>query len=377
MSRDRTARRRSRGLLASAVGLSLLAATGGVLAATTARASAKTHRGAPLPSGWEICILQGLGAPATSANVADLDAWQAAEGGSTDNTMAYNPFNTMRGTDQSGAAVPAKYTVDGFPMFGNWAAGCAATVATLLQPNMAAIVTALQTGDISPPAAFLATVDQTQWCAPDAGVPCYNDLITGGITLATSSALGLVHDASDALAGYDRALTKEKALRATLAAERQQVTVDDVELAIARLGLQHTTTVLRSLALYDYTSNPSLDHMTSLLARFHPPDQTDLLSQYYAGLDSSAEVGRFERAKAVLAGVQSTRDAAAASAARTEPQLASAETDTAHAVGKLDIQFVSLQAAGACTAPASDATAPGDPPAVVGTVRSCLAALNV
>src|SRR5215472_1754149 len=47
-----------------------------------------------LPTGWKLCVLQGTGAPATVANVADLDGWQVQEGGSTNNTAAYNPFNT-------------------------------------------------------------------------------------------------------------------------------------------------------------------------------------------------------------------------------------------------------------------------------------------
>ena len=34
--------------------------------------------GTPLPAGWELCILQGINAPATQANVADLDEWQLA-----------------------------------------------------------------------------------------------------------------------------------------------------------------------------------------------------------------------------------------------------------------------------------------------------------
>ena len=62
----------------------------------------------PLPPGWELCILQGVGAPATEANIADLDEWQVAEGGSTNNTAAYNPFNTQRMTDVSRRTVAGR-----------------------------------------------------------------------------------------------------------------------------------------------------------------------------------------------------------------------------------------------------------------------------
>jgi hypothetical protein len=130
--------------------------------------------GTALPAGWELCILQGLQAPLTAVNVADLDQWQAAEGGSTNNSAAYNPFNTLRTTDITGAALPATISSNGFPAFSTWLAGCAATVATILQPNMWTITAALRAGDVSPPGAFLATVDQSQWCAPSAdGTPCY------------------------------------------------------------------------------------------------------------------------------------------------------------------------------------------------------------
>ena len=113
-----------------------------------------------LPTGWELCVLQGTGAPATAANVADLDGWQLEEGGSTNNTAAFNPFNTGRTTDVTGASVPTVAS-PGFPAFANWLAGCAATVATLLQPNMATITAGLRAGNIAPPAAFLALVDQS------------------------------------------------------------------------------------------------------------------------------------------------------------------------------------------------------------------------
>ncbi len=134
----------------------------------------------PLPAGWELCVLQGLGAPADQANVADLDEWQAAEGGSTNNTAAYNPFNTARTTDVNNNPLPVIVSSNGFPAFGDWISGCAATVATILQPNMTSIAAGLKAGNVSPPAAFLAVVDQSQWCAPSAnGTPCYSDTILG------------------------------------------------------------------------------------------------------------------------------------------------------------------------------------------------------
>ena len=104
----------------------------------------------PLPPGWELCVLEGVAAPATAANVADLDEWQAAEGGSTNNTAAYNPFNTQRTTDATDAPIPGVVSANGFPAFPTWVAGCSATVATLFQPNMWVITAALRAGNVTP-----------------------------------------------------------------------------------------------------------------------------------------------------------------------------------------------------------------------------------
>jgi hypothetical protein len=167
------------------VGLALALATAGLCGSAftwTAgwAAAAQKGMGTPLPPGWELCVLQGVSAPATQANVADLDEWQTVEGGSTNNTAAYNPFNTRRTTDVSGASLPAVVSANGFPAFTTWQAGCAATVATVLQPNMSSITAALRAGNVAPPGAFLAVVDQSSWCAASAdGVPCYANVILG------------------------------------------------------------------------------------------------------------------------------------------------------------------------------------------------------
>lgn len=364
-------------------------ALGTVTAVTSAGntpASATSHLASGLPAGWELCILQGLGAHATAANLSDLDTWQVAEGGGTENGVAYNPFNTRRGTDQSGAAVPASYTANGFPVFASWTAGCAATVATILQPNMAPIASALGTGTVAPASTFLTDVNQTPWCAPSDGVPCYADLIAGGMSVNGSDAVTMLHSASDAVSTYDRDTATESVLQATLSADRQQLATAEAEVQLARFTLQHATDVLRSLAIYDYTSNPSLDHMASLLGRFHPPSQTDMLSQYYLGLDAQSEVGRYQRAQTLLGQAQATRVAATATVARTTTALAGATRETGRAQSSLQGRLLALRDAGACTGdpgtPAPPATAPAvtaapaTGPDAVATLRGCLATLE-
>ncbi len=176
------------------------AGLGGTALAWTAgnTPAAASGGGTPLPPGWELCVLEGLSAPATSANVTDLDEWQAAEGGSTNNTAAFNPFNTGRTTDTNGAPIPGVVpSANGFPAFTDWAGGCSATVATLFQPNMWVITAALRAGTVAPPAAFLAVVDQSAWCAPSPdGLPCYASSLLGvarslPVSFPVSSALAV------------------------------------------------------------------------------------------------------------------------------------------------------------------------------------------
>ena len=187
-------------------------------------ASAQGGGFTPLPPGWELCVLQGLGAPATANNVADLDEWQAAEGGSTNNTAAFNPYNTLRTTDNTGAAIPgAVNSANGFPAFPSWAGGCAATVATLFQPNMWVITAALRAGNVSPPAAFLAVVDQSAWCAPSpTGVPCYvnaMEVSPGSLALdvPASSALDVYGNVNTDLQSYQKSITTVTADQSTVA----------------------------------------------------------------------------------------------------------------------------------------------------------------
>ncbi len=200
------------------IGLALalvIAGLGGTALALTAGGTAAAQSGGdtPLPSGWELCVLEGLSAPATPANVADLDEWQAAEGGSTNNTAAFNPFNTGRTIDDNGAAIPGVISANGFPAFANWAAGCSATVATLFQPNMWVITVALRSGTVAPPTAFLAVVDQSAWCAPTPdGLPCYTSSILGAAaslpaSLPVSPALDVYGNVTSDLQSYQQAIS--------------------------------------------------------------------------------------------------------------------------------------------------------------------------
>ena len=240
------------------------AAPAGASPSAEAAPPAAAVPGTPLPPGWEQCILQGTGAPVTPDNVADLDEWQVAEGGSTNNAAAFNPFNTGQMSDVNGAALPVTATPGGFPAFASWAAGCAATVATLEKPEMAPIVTALDAGDVSPPGLFLAAVDQSSWCAPSSdGVPCYAGAILAGELLRAllsgrsvqlNAVLTSYSDTGGDLHIYEKTAYVTAVEDGQLAERDAELDVAEQALSGARATRQSATEALRRMALHDYTT---------------------------------------------------------------------------------------------------------------------------
>lgn len=265
-----------------------------------------------LPAGWELCILQGLQAPVTGPNVADLDQWQAAEGGSTNNSSAYNPFNTMRTTDATGAVLPATPTSNGFPAFTTWLAGCAATVATLLQPNMSSITASLRAGDVSPPGAFLAAVDQSQWCAPSAdGTPCYLDTIlgsSGGLAntaLLASSTLDVFGNVQSDVRSYQLATAAVAADQGVLTAKTQalQAAVSSVLAAESVYAVAGRT--LRKFAIDEYVSSglyvsTSYTNVTGRPNPFGPQNADGVVAQEYESVATSNLLGRYQAAASAV-----------------------------------------------------------------------------
>ena len=226
-----------------------------------ATAAVESSADTPLPPGWELCILAGLTAPVTPANVADLDEWQAAEGGSTNNTAAYNPFNTQRMTDATGAPIPGAVSANGFPAFPTWQAGCDATVATLFQPNMWPITAALRSGNVAPAAAFLAVVDQSSWCAPSAnGVPCYvNSVLGAGGTLpallVSSSALDVYGNVKLDLAAYQQSIEAVSSDQSALSTRDQALAATESQLSANRSQFDAASKALRTFAINEYVSS--------------------------------------------------------------------------------------------------------------------------
>jgi hypothetical protein len=343
-------------LTVASLGVCALASTAGASPRMVAASGATA-----LPAGWELCVLQGVTAPATQANVDNLDEWQAAEGGSTNNSAAFNPFNTLRMTDVNNAPLPGSVSSNGFPAYPNWLTGCAATVATLLQPNMWSITAALRAGNVAPAGVFLADVDKSQWCAPSAdGTPCYADKIigaTGGVDaalLASSAALSVYGNVKLDVGAYQAAVATSAADQSVLVSLNQELTAAASAVSGAQDKLAAARSTLRRFAVDEYVSSGL--YVSSSLTNvgratpFGPQNANGVAAQQYETVAANDLLSRYQAATMHLAASLSHRDAATKALAQANATLTSDTAAQNHALARLVDDVTTLQTAGACTA---------------------------
>jgi hypothetical protein len=334
---------------------------GGALAWTASSPAAAQSSDTPLPPGWELCVLEGLAAPVTPANIADLDEWQAAEGGSTNNAAAFNPFNSLRTTDLTGAPIPGVDTSNNFPAFSTWAAGCSATVATLYQPNMWVITAALRAGNVTPASAFLAVVDQSAWCAVSpAGVPCYvNEVLSGTdslpASLPVSSALNVYGNVTSDLQAYQKSIT-------AVSTDENEVGIRDLALAAAgsNVATAHSqlgaaSRSLQKFAVSEYVSSGLYSGAplvssggTQPLAPSTPQDSDGVVVQQYLGVAANNLVSQEGAADGVFKDAEQRRDAASKALAQAAVALTSDQAAENRDLTQLITDVGTLEHAGAC-----------------------------
>jgi hypothetical protein len=318
----------------------------------------------PLPPGWELCVLEGVGAPATAANVADLDEWQAAEGGSTNNSAAFNPYNTLLTIDNSGGAIlGAVDSGNGFPAFPSWAAGCAATVGTLFQPNMWVITAALRAGNITPPAAFLAVVDQSSWCAPSpSGLPCYvnaMEVTPGSLALdvPASSALDVYTNVNTDLQSYQQSIAAVATDQNAVAERDLALAGSENQVAQARDKFGTASHALQGFAISEYVnsglysgaplvSNGSAQPVTSTT----PQSSDGVVAQQYLGVAADNLINNNEAAAGAFKGSEQHRGDAAKALAQAAVTLTSDEEVENRDLTQLIKDVATLEHAGACPA---------------------------
>ncbi len=343
--------------------LAVLAAGGGAAwwaSTSPAVAAAGSGGETPLPAGWELCILQGVSAPASQANVANLDEWQAAEGGSTNNTAAFNPFNTARTTDVNNNPLPETSSANSFPAFNNWLAGCAATVATILQPNMSTIAAGLRAGNVTPSSAFLAVVDQSQWCAPSAdGTPCYANQILGttgnlaNAVLSASSALDVFGNVRSDLRSYQLAVAAVASAQQTVLTTNQQLSAAQTSLTTAEAHASHAVAALRRFAVGEYESSGLYQTSTVVAGTsngpFGTPSQQGVVVHEYAATVASDLLARSQQATAAAKAALASRNGDQKTLQQAVDILTSDTTTKNRSLVRLVADVSTLQTAGACT----------------------------
>ncbi len=318
-------------------------------------AGAITTTGTPLPPAWELCVLAGVGAPATQDNISDLDEWQVAEGGSTNNTAAYNPFNTTRTTNALGAPLPVTSETGGFPAFPDWLTGCSATVATLLQPNMWNITAALRTGSVAPPGAFLVDVDGSAWCAPSAsGQPCYENAIAaaGGVPalVEASSALDVFSNVQSDLHAYQLSLVTAAGQLNAKAAKATEVARAQEGLTAARAQYAKLKHQLGTFAVSEYVHS-GLYQATDLGTGSALPSATSsaAVAQEYSSIAAGDLVSHVQSAADAVSSAQAALAAADRGLQNATAELLADDAAESHALKKLADDLSTLQTAGTCT----------------------------
>jgi hypothetical protein len=326
----------------------------------------------PLPAGWELCVLQGVGAPADQANVADLDEWQVSEGGSTNNTAAFNPFNTARTTDVNNTPLPVTNSANGFPAFGDWISGCAATVATILQPNMTAIAAGLRAGNVSPPAAFLAVVDQSQWCAPSAdGTPCYSDTILGttgslaATVLKQSPALAVFGNVRSDLHSYQLAVVAVALAQQAVSTTNQQLSAALSALSVAQGKAAASQAALRHFAIVEYINSGLYQSSFVASGRTNSPFGTlspqGVNANQYARIVGSDLLTASAATGAAAKAARNQRDAVQKGLQQAVSALTSDNATENRSLVRLVADVTTLQKAGACTTATLTSTTPNTP----------------
>ena len=349
-------------------------------------AAAQSGGFTPLPPGWELCVLEGVAAPATAANVADLDEWQAAEGGSTNNTAAYNPFNTLRTTDVTGAPIPETGSANGFPAFPTWAAGCSATVATLYQPNMWVIASALRAGNVTPSSAFLAVVDQSSWCAASpSGVPCYVNAMEStpgslALDVPASSALDVYGNVTTDLQSYQQSISSVTTDQNDVGIRNFALAVAQAKVATAQQQVDAATHALQGFAVSEYVNSglysgaPLVSSGGSQPIGPHTPRSSDgVVAQQYLHVAASNLLSQSGAAAAELKDAQHHRNDAAKALGQAALTLTSDETAESRDLAQLIGDVATLEHAGACATvtitppPAVAAATPGSTTATTTT----------
>jgi hypothetical protein len=145
------------------------------------------------PTGWEASFLQSVGAPVNANSEQFLDDWYVAEHGSSgysggSNGGLNNAFDTALPGPGSVSMAYGPAAAVGIQEFPTWQVGAAANAKTLEQSNMAPLLQALKSGNMSV-TQLEAAEGQTQW-GQEPSWPSNATVPTSG-TMKTGSSFNL------------------------------------------------------------------------------------------------------------------------------------------------------------------------------------------
>ena len=247
-------------------------------------------------------------------------------------------------------------------------------MATLVQPNMWVISAGLRAGNVSPPAAFLAVVDQSAWCAPSNGVPCYvNQVLSaaGGLPpAAPSSALDVYGNVATDLKAYQQSIATVTADQAVLATREAALGESESQVSSAKSQFGAATKALQGFAVSEYVSSglysgaPLVSNGANQpLSPSTPQDADGVVVQQYLGVAATNLINRNASAADAFKGSQQHRNDAAKAVTEASVTLTSDEAAENRDLGQLIADVATLEHAGACatvtiTAPTPAASAP-------------------
>ncbi len=238
--------------------------------------------------------------------------------------------------------------------------------------NMVSITAALQAGTVAPPGAFLATVDQSRWCAPSAdGTPCYTDQILGATgnlaaaLLGNSSALLVYGNVQSDLHNYQQDIVTTATDQGVLTARNAEFLSAQLDLSVAQEKLAAAQRALQQFAIDTYVSGGTYagtSFMNLAGPKLFEPQNTDgVLAQQYETIVASELDGRARAAAATARADLANREGAAKAVSLATATLASDNTAETHALARLVDDVATMQKAGACTTAVITVAAPVTP----------------
>ena len=232
-------------------------------------------------------------------------------------------------------------------------------------------------------------VDQSGWCAPSNGVPCYvNQVLSAAGPLPTagpSSALDVYGNVTTDLQSYQQSIATVTTDQSTLATRELALAASESQVTSTKDQFGAATRALKGFAISEYVSSglysgaPLVSNGTNQpLTPSTPQDSDGVVVQQYLGVAAANLISRNESAADAFKGSKQHREDAAKAVTQASVTLTSDEAAENTALAQLITDVATLEHAGACatvtitppTAAAAGSTATSTPTTTTTTVPS-------